>query len=235
VMKASEELADDREPVRLLDVGCGGATLLGVLRKQGFDALGFDASPEAAAIANAEHGVEVITGARLQDANFPSEAFDVVTLFHVMEHVPEPHVLLAEVRRILHAGGRLILQVPNIESWQSRLFGIRWYGLDVPRHVINYSSQSLRQLISDSGFQARRIRHFNLRDNAPALASTVFPSLDPVRRRVRSSRSSNKESGLGAWTRHALYLTAVAGAFPFALAESLAGFGATVMIEAEKV
>jgi len=235
VIEASQMLADDREPIRLLDVGCGGATLLGILRKHGFDVLGFDASPEAATIANADHGVEVVTGTRLQDANFSTAAFDVVTLFHVMEHVPDPHALLAEVRRILDANGRLVLQVPNIESWQFRLLGCRWYGLDVPRHVINYSYQSMQQLLSDSGFRVRRVRHFNLRDNAPALASSVFPSLDPLGRRVRSARSCRKESGLLVWAHHVLYLTAVAAAFPFAMAESLAGFGATVMIEAEKV
>ena len=235
VAKAAKALPNNRNSVRLLDVGCGGATLLGTLRAKGFEVLGFDASPEAAAIAKADHSVEVITGRRLQDASFPDAAFDVVTLFHVMEHVPDPRDLLAEVRRILNPGGRAVLQVPNIDSWQFRLFGIRWYGLDVPRHVINYSSQSIRQLLLDSGFRARRVRHFNLRDNAPALASSAFPSLDPVGRRVRFARNCNKESGPLAWTRHALYLAAVAAAFPFAVVESMAGFGATVMIEAEKV
>jgi len=231
---ASRTLMDEGARVRLLDVGCGGATLLGALRNRGFQVLGFDASPEAAAIAKADHGVDVVTAARLQDANFSSGQFDVVTLFHVMEHVPNPHDLLAEVRKILQAQGRLILQVPNIASWQFRLFGGLWYGLDVPRHVINYSTQSICQLLSNSGFRACRVRHFNLRDNAPALASSLFPSLDPVSRRVRSGQDG-KESGVVAWVKHSLYVAAVAAAFPFVVAESLAGFGATVMIEAEKV
>ena len=234
IVKASKTLAEQRSPVRLLDIGCGGATLLGALRKKGFEVLGFDPAPEAAAIANADYGVEVITGARLQDAKFSNASFDVVTLFHVMEHVPNPRDLLVEVRRILQVGGRVVLQVPNIESWQFRLCRMRWYGLDVPRHVINYSSQSMQQLLLDSGFRARRVCHFNFRDNAPALASSLFPSLDPVSRRIRSARSCGRESGLLSWTRHGLYLAAVAAAFPFALLESLAGSGATVMIEAEK-
>jgi 2-polyprenyl-3-methyl-5-hydroxy-6-metoxy-1,4-benzoquinol methylase len=234
VKAASQTIRGHERPVRLLDVGCGGASLLGELKRKGFGVTGFDASSYAASAAKADHGIEVLTGARLQDANFPTAAFDVVTLFHVMEHVLDPRDLLTEVRRILHPGGRVVVQVPNIESWQARLFGIRWYGLDVPRHVINYSSQSIRQLLSDSGFKTRRMRHFNLRDNAPALASSVFPGLDPVSRRVRSVRSRISESGLHAWARHALYLTAVAMAFPFAIAESLVGSGATVMIEAEK-
>jgi SAM-dependent methyltransferase len=233
IMRASQNLADHHRPVRLLDVGCGGATLLGALEKKGFEVLGFDRSLEAAALAKADHGVEVVTGARLQDANFPNADFDVVTLFHVMEHVPDPRDVLAEVRRILRAGGRMVLQVPNVESWQSRLFGVRWYGLDVPRHVINYSSRAMHRLLSDSGFRVRRSRHFNLRDNAPALASSLLPSLDPGSRRVRLNRKG--ESGVVEWGKHTLYLATVISVLPFAVAESLAGFGATVMIEAEKV
>jgi 2-polyprenyl-3-methyl-5-hydroxy-6-metoxy-1,4-benzoquinol methylase len=235
VVKASQRLAEHRSPVRLLDIGCGAATLLGTLKKRGFDVWGFDASSEAAAVARADQGIQVITGTRLQNAKFPGENFDIVTLFHVVEHLPDPRDLLEEVRRILHPAGRVVLQVPNIESWQSRLCGLRWYGLDIPRHVINYSSQSMRQLLSDSGFRARRVRHFNLRDNAPALASSLFPSLDPASRRVRYSRSGVKEPGPLAWARHSLYLAAVGAALPFAVAESLVGSGATVMIEAEKI
>jgi len=174
----------------------------------------------------------VIVGPHLQDAGFASSAFDLVTLFHVMEHVTDPRAVLAEVRRILHPKGRVVLQVPNIESWQAKLCGVRWYGLDVPRHVINYSSQSMERLLADSGFRVWRTRHFNLRDNAPALASSLFPFLDPVRRSVRRHGRGEAESLPLSWIKHGLYVGAVAAAYPFAIAESFAGKGATVMVEA---
>jgi len=216
----------------LLDVGCGSGTLLGLLKQRGFQVRGFDSSAEAAAIAKSENGVDVVVGSRLQDAGFVDGSFDLVTLFHVMEHVTDPRRLLAEVRRLLRPEGRLVLQVPNIESWQFRLFGVRWYGLDVPRHVINYSNQAIQRLLGESGFTVRRTRHFNLRDNAPALASSLFPSLDPVSRNVRQRRRNHAEPAPLAWLRHALYLGVVLVATPFALAESAAGKGATIMIEA---
>jgi len=234
ITRASSGLQQNR-PVRLLDVGCGSGTLLGLLRRKGFDVIGFDASHEAAAVAKASHNVNVVTGWRLQDGNFADSAFDVVSLFHVVEHVAEPRELLLEVRRLLHSRGKVILQVPNIESWQFKVCGIRWHGLDVPRHVINYSTRSVQRLLSDSGFRVCRTRHFNLRDNAPALASSLFPSLDPIRRSVRQRRTNHQEPVLLKWGRHALYLGAVAAACPFAIAESLAGVGATVMIEADKI
>lgn len=219
----------------LLDVGCGSGTLLGLMKGRGFEVRGFDSSAEAARIAKSESNVDVEVGTRLQDAGFADESFDLVTLFHVMEHVTDPRSVLAEVRRILRPAGRLVLQVPNIESWQFRLFGVRWYGLDVPRHVVNYSNQAMQRLLAESGFKVRRTRHFNLRDNAPALASSLFPSLDPISRAVRQRQRSRTEPVALAWLRHALYLGVVVAAQPFAIAESAAGKGATIMIEAEKV
>lgn len=218
----------------LLDVGCGSGTLLGLLKQRGFQVRGFDSSAEAAGIAKSESDVDVVVGSRLPEAGFADGSFDLVTLFHVMEHVTDPRSVLAEVRRLLRPAGRLVLQVPNIESWQFRLFGVRWYGLDVPRHVINYSNQAMQRLLAESGFKVRRTRHFNFRDNAPAFASSLFPSLDPVSRSVRQRRRDQAEPAPLAWLRHALYLGVVLAAQPFAIAESAAGRGATIMIEAEK-
>ncbi len=219
--------------VDVLDVGCGSGTLLGLLKHRGFRATGLDFSAEAAAIAKAENGVDVAVGS-LEEAHFPAESFDVVTLFHVMEHVTNPRLVLAEVSRVLKPNGVAILQVPNIESWQFKIFGARWYGLDIPRHVIDYSRNSMLKLLADSGFVVNRIRHFNLRDNSPALVSSVFPSLDPVSRSVRHRKRNNDESRPVEWFRHLTYLLLVTCAYPVVLLESAFGCGATIMIEAKK-
>jgi len=224
--------AGDRS-VDVLDVGCGSGTLLGLLKHRGFRVTGLDFSAEAAAIAKAENGVDVAVGT-LEEAHFPAESFDVVTLFHVMEHVTTPRQVLAEVSRVLKPNGVAILQVPNIESWQFKIFGARWYGLDIPRHVIDYSRNSMLKLLADSGFVVNRIRHFNLRDNGPALVSSVFPSLDPVSRSVRHRKRNNDESRPVEWFRHLTYLLLVTCAYPVVLLESAFGCGATIMIEAKK-
>ena len=224
--------AGDRS-VDVLDVGCGSGTLLGLLKQRGFRVTGLDFSAEAAAIAKAENGVDVAVGT-LEEAHFPAESFDVVTLFHVMEHVTTPRQVLAEVSRVLKPNGVAILQVPNIESWQFKIFGARWYGLDIPRHVIDYSRNSMLKLLADSGFVVNRIRHFNLRDNSPALVSSVFPSLDPVSRSVRHRKRNNDESRPVEWFRHLTYLLLVTCAYPVVLLESAFGCGATIMIEAKK-
>jgi SAM-dependent methyltransferase len=219
----------------MLDVGCGSGTLLGVLQNRGFDVIGFDSSAEAAAIARDQNGVHVIAGASLDEGKFNNSSFDIVSLFHVMEHVCEPRRLLGDVRRLLNRAGRVVVQVPNIDSWQSKLCGVRWYGLDAPRHVINYSYTSIGRLLTDTGFRVRRVRHFNLRDNAPALASSLFPSLDPLTRNVRQRMRNRRERAPVTWFKHAAYLGVIATVYPFAIAEALNGCGATLMIDAEKI
>jgi SAM-dependent methyltransferase len=219
--------------MRLLDVGCGSGTLLKVLQHRGFDVFGFEPSAEAARLAS-EAGLAVTSGGNLEEAGFPAESFHIVTLFHVLEHLTDPRRVLSEVRRLLDARGRIVVQVPNIQSWQSRLCGTRWYGLDVPRHVINYSLDAIRKLLVDCGFRIRRTRHFNLRDNAAALASSLSPGLDPIRRYVRAGRRNKAELTGVAWARHAAYAMLIASVYPMVVAESVCGAGGTIMVEAEK-
>jgi len=220
-------------PPRLLDVGCGSATLLGLLKRRGFDVVGVDTSHEASRVAAAEHAVRVVTGT-LHQAEFDTSEFDIVTLFHVMEHVTNPRDLLGEVRRVLKPDGVVILQVPNIDSWQFRWFGAKWYGLDIPRHVIDYSRGAMVWLLEASGFRIDRIRHFNFRDNAPALVSSLLPSLDPLSRPIRLRRRGVTEPVLVSWGKHLAYLALVVLAYPVAMLEAICGHGATVMIEARK-
>jgi len=226
--------AGNRAGADLLDVGCGSGTLLGLLKQRGFRPVGVDFSAEAARVAEAENGVRVVVGS-LEQARFPDQSFDIVTLFHVMEHVTNPRAVLAEVSRILKPNGAVILQVPNIDSWQFAAFGARWYGLDIPRHVIDYSKKCMLELLTDCGFAVRRIKHFNLRDNAPAMVSSAFPSLDPVSRGIRQRKHDIRESMPAAWLRHITYLSLVICAYPFAIIEAAAGRGATLMIEARKL
>ena len=225
--------AGRREGVDLLDVGCGSGTLLGVLKRRGFRGIGIDFSEEAAGLAEAENGVRVVVGS-LERAAFPDQSFDIVTLFHVMEHVANPREVLAEVFRVLRSNGAVVLQVPSIDSWQFKLFGAKWYGLDIPRHVIDYSKHAIFKLLNDSGFVVHRIRHFNLRDNAPAFVSSLFPSLDPVSRAVQHRKRNVKEPAAATWMRHFIYFLLVISASPLAILESAFGHGATVMIEAHK-
>jgi SAM-dependent methyltransferase len=212
----------------VLDVGCGGGLLLGVLQERGANVVGLDNSEEAARAAWEQNRVTVLLGDLLR-APVAKGSCGVVTMFHVLEHLPDPAGFLRAARELLRPGGRLVAQVPNLDCWQFRLLGRRWNGVDVPRHLTNFRARDLSSLLKQCGFRARRWKHFSWRDNPAGLASSLAPGLDPVARNVRDLDRSGGEKLL----KDALYLGLVAASIPFAIVEAAMGKGSTVMVEAE--
>jgi hypothetical protein len=78
-----------------------------------------------------------------------------------------------------------VVQVPNAASWQFRLLGRRWSGVDVPRHLFDFRGRDVERLLEECGMEVVRRKYFSLRDNPAGLASSVAPALDPMARRVR--------------------------------------------------
>lgn len=148
-----------RPPGRTLDVGCGNGDSLADLRKLGWDVYGTDLSAAAVALVRSK-GITVHQG-DLASARFPDGFFDVVTLWHVLEHLPEPREELAEIRRILRADGLLVVEVPNIASPTFRLCGARWFPLDVPRHLQHFTPRTLARLLRGAGFTPVRRQNFH--------------------------------------------------------------------------
>lgn len=218
---------EGRGPV--LDVGCGGGLFLGALRKRGIPVVGLDYSPRAAALSWHHNGVPAVC-ASLAETPFAPESFGAVTLFHVLEHLSRPAEYLDAAHRLLEPDGRLYAQVPNASCWQFLLLGKRWSGLDVPRHLVHFRAEDLDRLLEECGFSVSRRKFFSLRDNPAGLATSLFPALDPMARRVRGVRESPPARLL----KNALYLSMVALALPFTALEAAAGAGSTILIEAVK-
>ena len=213
----------------LLDVGCGGGLFLGMLREHGFRVVGLDFSREAASVAWRRQQAPAICGT-LDQAPLRSASFAGITMFHVLEHLPDPRAFLIAAHRLLVSDGRLIVQVPNAASWQYRLLGPAWNGVDVPRHLFDFRDRDLEKLVESCGFEVVRRKYFSLRDNPAGLASGLMPGLDPMARRVRAVA----ETGPGRMLKDALYLGMVLAALPFALAEAAFHAGSTIMLEARR-
>jgi SAM-dependent methyltransferase len=214
----------------LLDVGSGGGLFLGIMRARGFRGIGLDVSPQAAAVAWRLQGVPSIC-ALLEKAPLRPGAFAAITMFHVLEHLPDPRACLIAARNLLAPNGRLIVQVPNAASWQCRLLGRRWNGLDVPRHLFDYRDADLEKLLHSCGFEVLRRKYFSWRDNPAGLASSLAPGLDPMARRVRRI----PETPAVRLARDLAYFALTVAALPFAAAEATFRAGATVMMEARRV
>lgn len=150
-----------RGPGRALDIGCGDGSFLTALARQGWDVSGTELSESIAATAKQRLGERVHVGA-IEDIGFAEASFDLVTFWHVLEHLDDPAGALTEARRLVKTDGRVVVAVPNIESWQARIFKEDWLHLDVPRHRWHFSPPSLATLADRCGFRVERVRHFSL-------------------------------------------------------------------------
>jgi SAM-dependent methyltransferase len=213
----------------VMDVGCGGGLLLRLLRERGHRVLGLDFSLDAAAIAWGQNGVPAICGS-LSQAPVADGALTVLSMYHVLEHLYEPHSYLEMAHRLLAAEGRLVVQVPNAASWTALLFGERWNGYDVPRHLLNFRLPDLEVLLDRCGFETVRVKHFSLRDNPAGFAISLAPSLDPMARRVWNPGETERER----FWKNMAHLALIGVALPFSAVEALCRAGSTVMVEARK-
>jgi 2-polyprenyl-3-methyl-5-hydroxy-6-metoxy-1,4-benzoquinol methylase len=144
------------EPGAILDIGCGRGLMLSDLARRGWRAVGVEMSDAASRHAREVLGLDVRVG-DLLGCKFQAASFDVVTLFHVLEHLPDPDAALAEARRVIAPGGRLLLEVPNFGSLQSRLAKGRGFHVDAPRHLFHFTRAALLEMLQRAGFEMLRV------------------------------------------------------------------------------
>jgi SAM-dependent methyltransferase len=136
---------------RLLDVGCGSGAFLTQMAALGWRAEGVDPDPAAVAAAR-RTGVEARLGT-LADLELNEEAFDAITLSHVIEHLHDPAEDLRRLHRLLRPGGQLWIGTPNLEALSFRRFGCHWRGLEPPRHLVLFRRASLERILRRTGFE----------------------------------------------------------------------------------
>ena len=170
---------------KLLDAGCGNEQYVVAMARLGWRAVGLD--PDSAALRRRQPGRSLpMVGGRIEESPFVGQSFDVITLWHALEHTHSPAQALREANRLLRrradfrsrlAGSRatastlaascvdmldrrpdLLLEVPNVESVQARLFGRYWFHLDPPRHRYHFSPATIRGYLAKSGFRHVRVR-----------------------------------------------------------------------------
>lgn len=139
-------------PGQLLDIGSGTGWFLARMRERGWHVAGIEPSRAMADFARQTLGLD-IRHARIEEVDLPAAAYDVITLWHVLEHVQEPALTLRKVRRALRPSGWLLLTVPNLESPEARVFGRHWVGLDIPRHLFLFSAPVLQRYLREAGLE----------------------------------------------------------------------------------
>jgi SAM-dependent methyltransferase len=134
-------------PGRVLDVGAGDGALLDALRARGRDALGLE-------LVSTRPDVLALDVADVEETDWAAVVF-----WHSLEHLPEPGRSLARAAALLRSGGVLVVAVPNSDSLQARVFGDRWFALDLPRHLVHLPAETLLRRLDELGLRRRRVSH----------------------------------------------------------------------------
>jgi SAM-dependent methyltransferase len=186
VERASEPL---NPGMRVLDVGCGAGLYLEAMQARGWQVWGVEPSADQADAVRRRLQLppERVFAGRAEDATFAPESFDLVTMFHVLEHLHDPVAVLTKIRSWLREGGTLRLCVPNLDSYESRLFRRLWFGLDVPRHLTHFEPGTVRQVLEAAGFEVECI-------TCDFQATSTTGSLVHVWRAVTGSRRRYRHS-----------------------------------------
>ncbi len=142
---------------RLLDVGCASGRFIRQMAAVGWQVAGIEFDPEAAVKAKTVTP-RIFVGDPV-DADFLPESFDLVTAFHVIEHLPDPLGALRNMVRWLAPGGLMIVEVPNVAGVGGSLFGRYWSGLDFPRHLIHFTPASMGAMVERAGGCVVRAMH----------------------------------------------------------------------------
>lgn len=140
-----------REPGRLLDIGCSLGYFVEAADTRGWQASGVEISSYAAEEARG-FGLDVRTGV-LDEAGYEDGSFDCVTMWDVLEHVPDPTRHMLEVRRVLADGGLVVIGTPNLGHTQFRLKRERWRHLKPAEHIFYFQQASMQRLLDKSGFE----------------------------------------------------------------------------------
>jgi len=157
---------------RLLDIGCGSGEFLLACKRRGWDVVGIEHERSPIIERCAALGLTVETPATLPA--LPDASFHVVSLSHVLEHLPNPRKVLLEAHRVLVPGGRLLVETPNFGSWQARLSGRTWHHLDVPRHLLHFDRAALEGLLAAAGFASGRWQTFSLEYDTFGLVQSIL-------------------------------------------------------------
>jgi 2-polyprenyl-3-methyl-5-hydroxy-6-metoxy-1,4-benzoquinol methylase len=137
---------------KLMDLGCGlGYFLNGVVKDKTFDALGVDVSTEAIDYVKQKFGYAVLGEDKLD--TIEEHSFDVITQWHVLEHVHLLNERMQQLKRMLKPNGTLFIAVPNSNSWDAKHYREFWDGYDVPRHLYHFNQKSFGLLMQKHGFE----------------------------------------------------------------------------------
>ncbi len=176
LQSAGKRINHAGQKIRVLDIGCGRANLLKAFDRNGCECFGIERSnfPEDPALQNI-----TVYKQDFLEVNLEENSFDIVVIWHVLEHLTDPASTLKKVGKILRQGGKLVVAVPNFGGLQSRLFRRHWFHLDLPRHTYHFTHHSLQLMINSAGMSVANLTTGSLDQGAYGFLQSTLNLLLP--------------------------------------------------------
>lgn len=139
---------------KLLDIGCAAGFFIACLKRYGWNVTGVEISEWASKFARERLGLKVFMGS-IEDIQI-NEYFDVITMYHVLEHLPFPLRTLKRVSEIVTDDGVLVIKGPNLDSFDRVWHGKHWRGYDPPFHTYHFTPETYRMILEKAGFSVHK-------------------------------------------------------------------------------
>jgi len=140
---------------RLLDIGCGTGEFIFFCKQKGFRVTGIEPGEKPRAFAQTAYNLDVHEEDYFE--NMTTQEFDVITLWHVLEHVHQLNERINKILEILNSDGSLIIAVPNCDSWDAGHYGKYWAAYDLPRHLYHFSQETMQILADKHGLKIEKV------------------------------------------------------------------------------
>jgi SAM-dependent methyltransferase len=134
----------------LLDIGSGTGHFISEMKKAGWSVKGIEINAKAREFSASHFGLEIISSEQI--STLPSDSFDCITLWHVLEHFQEPFRYASEILRLLKPGGICVLALPNCSSYDAQYYREFWAAYDVPRHLWHFTPDTFKVFADRTGF-----------------------------------------------------------------------------------
>jgi len=150
--KLLSKIINSKNPI-VLDIGCGTGSFLEFLNNSDWNTSGIEPSSVARNLA-IEKGVNCFSNV----GELENQKFDIITMWHVLEHVPDFNKQFDEFKSLLNERGVVVIAVPNFESYDAKFYDQYWAALDVPRHLWHFSEQAISKIASQHNFILKEIK-----------------------------------------------------------------------------
>ncbi|MEO1052942.1 MAG: class I SAM-dependent methyltransferase, partial [Bacteroidota bacterium] len=159
----------------ILDYGCGTGEFLNTCQNNGWQITGVEPNQVAREQANTINNNRVFPSL---DSVEDKSKFKIITLWHVLEHIPQLNDTLKKLRKLLHKNGTMIVAVPNCESYDAQLYKEFWAGYDLPRHLYHFTPKTLKKLMKRHKLKVRDIIPMPLDSYYISLLSQQYMSVE---------------------------------------------------------